>query len=85
MGQQQRMEWEQPSIMTDNKITHRWSTRLSIRNTVFQAEILAILKAVEHTVALPTQQLTIHVEKQAIIQSAAKPKESPCSLPEIAP
>ncbi|GBN12369.1 hypothetical protein AVEN_101404-1 [Araneus ventricosus] len=54
--------------------THRWSTRLSLRNTVFQAELLALLKAVEHAFALPTQQLTILVDKQASIQSAANPK-----------
>ncbi|GBO40498.1 hypothetical protein AVEN_229754-1 [Araneus ventricosus] len=42
-------------VLTDVNITHRWSTRLSLRNTVFQAEILALLKAVEHAVTLPTQ------------------------------
>ncbi|GBM35767.1 hypothetical protein AVEN_108965-1 [Araneus ventricosus] len=61
-------------VLTDINITHRWSTRLSLRNTVFQAEILALLKAVEHAVTLPTQQLTILVENQASINSAANPK-----------
>ncbi|GBM67974.1 hypothetical protein AVEN_218833-1 [Araneus ventricosus] len=37
--------------LTDVNIFHRWSARLSLRNTVFQAEILALLKAVEHAVA----------------------------------
>ncbi|GBN20167.1 hypothetical protein AVEN_137824-1 [Araneus ventricosus] len=40
-------------VLTDDNITHKWSTRLSLRNTVFQAEILALLKAVEH--AFPSQ------------------------------
>ncbi|GBN94055.1 hypothetical protein AVEN_183360-1 [Araneus ventricosus] len=61
-------------VLTDVSITHRWSTRLSLRNTVFQAEILALLKAVEHAVSLPTQQLTILVDNQASINSAANPK-----------
>ncbi|GBN64205.1 hypothetical protein AVEN_136302-1 [Araneus ventricosus] len=61
-------------VLTDVNITHRWSTRLSLRNTVFQAEILALLKAVEHAVSLPTQQLTILVDNQASINSAANPK-----------
>ncbi|GBN32383.1 hypothetical protein AVEN_109214-1 [Araneus ventricosus] len=61
-------------VLTDVDITHRWSTRLSLRNTVFQAEILALLKAVEHAVSLPTQQLTILVDNQASINSAANPK-----------
>ncbi|GBO43365.1 hypothetical protein AVEN_68410-1 [Araneus ventricosus] len=61
-------------VLTDVNITHRWSTRLSLKNTVFQAEILALLKAVEHAVTLPTQQLTILVENQASIISAANPK-----------
>ncbi|GBM00497.1 hypothetical protein AVEN_111728-1 [Araneus ventricosus] len=39
-------------VLTDVNIFHRWSTRLSLRNTVFQTEILALLKAVEHAVAL---------------------------------
>ncbi|GBM27540.1 hypothetical protein AVEN_257853-1 [Araneus ventricosus] len=60
-------------VLTDVNIIHRWSTRLSLRNTVFQAEILALLKAVEHAVALPTQQLTILVNNQASIKSAANP------------
>ncbi|GBO08530.1 hypothetical protein AVEN_227847-1 [Araneus ventricosus] len=38
------------------------------------AEILALLKAVEHAVSLPTQQLTILVDSQASINSAAYPK-----------
>ncbi|GBM92241.1 hypothetical protein AVEN_203046-1 [Araneus ventricosus] len=46
-------------VLAAVNITHRWSTRLSLRNTVFQAEILALLKAVEHAVTLPTQQLTV--------------------------
>ncbi|GBN16995.1 hypothetical protein AVEN_140111-1 [Araneus ventricosus] len=61
-------------VLTDVKITHRWSTRLCLRNIVFQAEILALLKAVEDAVAFPTQQLTILVENQASIKSAANPK-----------
>ncbi|GBM23903.1 hypothetical protein AVEN_208528-1 [Araneus ventricosus] len=61
-------------VLSDVNITHRWSTRLSLRNTVFQAEILALLKAVEHAVSLPTQQLTILVDNQASINSAANPK-----------
>ncbi|GBM54123.1 hypothetical protein AVEN_119852-1 [Araneus ventricosus] len=61
-------------VLTDVNITHRWSTRLSLRNTVFQAEILALLKAVEHAVSLPTQQLTILVDNQASINSEANPK-----------
>ncbi|GBM16281.1 hypothetical protein AVEN_146234-1, partial [Araneus ventricosus] len=61
-------------VLTDVNITHRWSTRLSLRNTVFQAEILALLKAVEHAVSLPTQQLIILVDNQASINSAANPK-----------
>ncbi|GBN33194.1 hypothetical protein AVEN_28472-1 [Araneus ventricosus] len=61
-------------VLTDVNITHRWSTRLSLRNTVFQAEILALLKAVEHAVSLPTQQLTILADNQASINSAANPK-----------
>ncbi|GBN27610.1 hypothetical protein AVEN_96962-1 [Araneus ventricosus] len=60
--------------LTDFNITHRWSTRISLRNTVFQAEILALVKAVEHAVALPTQQLTIFVDNQASILSTANPK-----------
>ncbi|GBM45739.1 hypothetical protein AVEN_242784-1 [Araneus ventricosus] len=54
--------------------TSKWSTRLSLRNTVYQAEILALLKEVEHAVALPTQQLTILVDNQASIKSAANTK-----------
>ncbi|GBN65964.1 hypothetical protein AVEN_167864-1, partial [Araneus ventricosus] len=61
-------------VLTDVNITHRESTRLSLRNTVFQAEILALLKAVEHCVTLPTQQLTILIDNQASIKSAANPK-----------
>ncbi|GBN44285.1 hypothetical protein AVEN_211382-1 [Araneus ventricosus] len=61
-------------VLTDVNITHRWSTRLSLRNTVFQAEILALLKAVEHAVSFPTQQLTILVDNEASINSAANPK-----------
>ncbi|GBM44993.1 hypothetical protein AVEN_225741-1 [Araneus ventricosus] len=61
-------------VMTDLNISHRCSTRLSLRNTVFQSELLALLKAVEHAVALRTQQLTILVANQDSIQSAAKPK-----------
>ncbi|GBN18537.1 hypothetical protein AVEN_112500-1 [Araneus ventricosus] len=61
-------------VLTDVNITHRWSTRLSLRNTVFQAEILSLLKAVEHAVTLPTQHLTILVDNQASINSAANPK-----------
>ncbi|GBN32670.1 hypothetical protein AVEN_211485-1, partial [Araneus ventricosus] len=61
-------------VLTDVNITHRWSTRLSLRNTIFQAEILALLKAVEHAVSLPIQQLTILVDNQASINSAANPK-----------
>ncbi|GBN15759.1 hypothetical protein AVEN_196300-1 [Araneus ventricosus] len=37
-------------VMTKIKTSHRWSTRLSLRNTVFQAEFLALLKALEHVV-----------------------------------
>ncbi|GBM86393.1 hypothetical protein AVEN_271684-1 [Araneus ventricosus] len=59
-------------VLTDVNITHRGSTRLSLRNTVLQAEILALLKAVEHAVALPTQQLTILVDTQG----SSKPTES---------
>ncbi|GBO13043.1 hypothetical protein AVEN_215255-1 [Araneus ventricosus] len=61
-------------VLTDVNITHRWSTRLSLRNTDFQAEILALLKAVEHAVSLPTQQQTVLVDNQASINSAANPK-----------
>ncbi|GBM50337.1 hypothetical protein AVEN_142346-1 [Araneus ventricosus] len=61
-------------VLTDVNITHRWSTRFSFRNTVFQAKILALLKAVEHAVALPTQQRTILVDTQASIKSAVNPK-----------
>ncbi|GBN76243.1 hypothetical protein AVEN_210777-1, partial [Araneus ventricosus] len=50
-----------------------WYTRLSLRNTVFQAEILSLLKSVEHAVALPTQ-LNILVVNQASNKSAANPK-----------
>ncbi|GBN81006.1 hypothetical protein AVEN_175089-1 [Araneus ventricosus] len=57
-------------VMTDVNITHRWS----LRNTVVQAEILALLKALEHVVVLPTQQLTLLVDNKASIQSAANPK-----------
>ncbi|GBN19079.1 hypothetical protein AVEN_242663-1 [Araneus ventricosus] len=60
-------------ILTDVNITHR-STRLSLRNTVFQAEILALLKEMEQAVALPIQQLTILLDNQASIKSAANPK-----------
>ncbi|GBM62499.1 hypothetical protein AVEN_145984-1 [Araneus ventricosus] len=60
--------------MTDVNITHRWSTRLSLRNTVFQAEILELLKAVEQAAALPTQQLTILIDNQASFHSAENPK-----------
>ncbi|GBN86288.1 hypothetical protein AVEN_73218-1, partial [Araneus ventricosus] len=45
-----------------------------LRNTVFQAEILALLKIVECAFSLPTQQLTILVDNQANIKSAANPK-----------
>ncbi|GBM97493.1 hypothetical protein AVEN_97814-1 [Araneus ventricosus] len=61
-------------VLTEVNITHRWSTRLSLRNTVFQAEILALLKAVEHADALPIQQLTILVDNQESIKSAANRK-----------
>ncbi|GBN35164.1 hypothetical protein AVEN_103097-1, partial [Araneus ventricosus] len=61
-------------VLTDVNITHIWTTRLSLRNTVFQAEILALLKAVEHAVSLPTQQLSILVHNKASINSAANPK-----------
>ncbi|GBL75329.1 hypothetical protein AVEN_194540-1 [Araneus ventricosus] len=61
-------------VLTDINITHRWSTRLSLRNRVFQAELLTLLKAMEHAVTLPTQQLTILVDNQASINSAANPK-----------
>ncbi|GBM52206.1 hypothetical protein AVEN_170992-1 [Araneus ventricosus] len=44
------------------------------KKTVFQSELLALLKAVEHAVKLRTQQLTIPVANQDSIQSAAKPK-----------
>ncbi|GBO04794.1 hypothetical protein AVEN_256293-1 [Araneus ventricosus] len=65
-------------VLTDVSITHRWSTRLSLRNMVFQAEILALLKAVEPTLALPTQQLTILVDNKA----SSKSKESQFNCPE---
>ncbi|GBM99782.1 hypothetical protein AVEN_101031-1 [Araneus ventricosus] len=42
-------------VLTDVNITRRCSTRLSLRNTVFQAKLLALLKEVEHAVSLPTQ------------------------------
>ncbi|GBN50374.1 Putative protein in type-1 retrotransposable element R1DM [Araneus ventricosus] len=61
-------------VLTDVNITHRWSTRLSLRNTVYQAEIVALLKAVEHAITLPTQQRTILIDNQASIKSAANPK-----------
>jgi len=61
-------------VLSDLKISHSWSIRLSLRNTVFQAEILALLKAVQHAAALPTQHLTIFVDNQASIRSAANPK-----------
>ncbi|GBN69298.1 hypothetical protein AVEN_163210-1 [Araneus ventricosus] len=61
-------------VLTDVNITHRWTTRLSLRNTVFQAEILALLKAVEYADALPTLQRTILIDNQASIKSAANPK-----------
>ncbi|GBO07269.1 hypothetical protein AVEN_17167-1 [Araneus ventricosus] len=61
-------------VLTDINISHRWSTRLSLRNTVFQAEILALLKAVEHAITLPTQKLSILVDNQASINSAGNPK-----------
>ncbi|GBN27646.1 hypothetical protein AVEN_33139-1 [Araneus ventricosus] len=61
-------------VLTDVNITHRWSTRLSLRNTVLQAEILALLKAVEYAVALPTQQRTILVDNQACIKLDESPK-----------
>ncbi|GBN15329.1 hypothetical protein AVEN_41167-1 [Araneus ventricosus] len=51
------------------------------RNTVFHSEILALLKAVEHAVTLPTQQLTILLDNQASINSAANPK-SQNSIPQ---
>ncbi|GBN41444.1 hypothetical protein AVEN_106736-1 [Araneus ventricosus] len=35
-------------VMTDVNITHRWCNRISLRNTVFRSEILALLKAREH-------------------------------------
>ncbi|GBM69239.1 hypothetical protein AVEN_264236-1, partial [Araneus ventricosus] len=70
-------------VLTDVNITQRWSTRLSLRNTVFQAEILALLKAVEHAVSLPTQQLTILVDNQASINSAANPKNHNSIAPKI--
>ncbi|GBN28424.1 hypothetical protein AVEN_171948-1 [Araneus ventricosus] len=59
------------SNIDPSEIEEKW---LSLRNTVFQAEILALLKAVEYAVALPTQQLTILVDNQASINSAANPK-----------
>ncbi|GBN85673.1 hypothetical protein AVEN_62908-1, partial [Araneus ventricosus] len=61
-------------VFTDVNITHRWSTRLFLRNTVFQAEILALLKAVEHAVFLPNQELNILVDNQVSIKSAANPE-----------
>ncbi|GBL75625.1 hypothetical protein AVEN_154942-1 [Araneus ventricosus] len=60
--------------LPDVNFTHEWSTRLSLTNTVFHAEILELLKAVEHTAALPTQQLRILADNQASIKSAANPK-----------
>ncbi|GBN61029.1 hypothetical protein AVEN_244504-1, partial [Araneus ventricosus] len=61
-------------VLTAVNNTHRWSARLSLRNTVFQAEIPALLKAVEHAFALQTQQLAILVDNQASTQSAARPR-----------
>ncbi|GBM44552.1 hypothetical protein AVEN_250536-1 [Araneus ventricosus] len=55
-------------VLTDVNITHIWSTKLSLRNTAFQAEILAQLKELEHVVALPTQQMTIPVDNQTRIK-----------------
>ncbi|GBN81107.1 hypothetical protein AVEN_146505-1 [Araneus ventricosus] len=57
-------------VIVELNITHKWS----LRNTVVQAEILALLKALEHASVLPTQQLTILVGNKASIQSAANPK-----------
>ncbi|GBM13109.1 hypothetical protein AVEN_64328-1 [Araneus ventricosus] len=68
-------------VLTDVNITRR-STRLSLRNTVFQAEILALLKEMEHAVALRTQQLTILLDNQASIKSAVNPQESQFNFPE---
>ncbi|GBM64471.1 hypothetical protein AVEN_194230-1 [Araneus ventricosus] len=59
-------------VLTDVNITHRWSSRLSLRNTVFHAEILSLLKALEHVVALTTQRMTILVN-QASIKSTVNP------------
>ncbi|GBN80437.1 hypothetical protein AVEN_196684-1 [Araneus ventricosus] len=69
-------------VLTDVNITYRWSTRPYLRNTVFQAEILALLKAVEHAVSLPTQQLTYSSRQPSQHQFSSKPKESQFNCPE---
>ncbi|GBM15811.1 hypothetical protein AVEN_262960-1 [Araneus ventricosus] len=69
-------------VLTDVNITHRWSVRLSLRNTIFQAEILALLKALEHVVPLTTQQMTILVD-QASIKSAVNPNSHISIAPKI--
>ncbi|GBL62042.1 hypothetical protein AVEN_216861-1 [Araneus ventricosus] len=61
--------------MQENNATHQWSAKLTKDNTVFQAELIALNKAVKYAATLKTNlPVTIFVDNRASIQASSSPK-----------
>ncbi|GBM12778.1 hypothetical protein AVEN_247563-1 [Araneus ventricosus] len=75
MGQRRRVERALHSVSWKNQIiTHRWTTKMQNHTSVFQAELLALQKAIDYATNLPQQPTTILVDNQASVLMAANPK-----------
>ncbi|GBN43737.1 hypothetical protein AVEN_49869-1 [Araneus ventricosus] len=57
-------------------ITHRWSTKIQNYNSEFQAELLALQKAIDYATTIPQQPITTLVDNQASVLAVDNPKST---------
>ncbi|GBO40037.1 hypothetical protein AVEN_211635-1 [Araneus ventricosus] len=70
-------------VWSGQNIVYRWFAKLQDYNTVFQAELLALKHATDHSTSLPHQPITILLDNKASVQVAANPRSRNTTTREI--
>ncbi|GBM87178.1 hypothetical protein AVEN_78693-1 [Araneus ventricosus] len=70
-------------VWSGQNIVYRWLAKLQDYNADFQAELLALKHAADHVTGLPHQPLTILVDNQMSVQTAANPRSRNTTAREI--
>ncbi|GBL93253.1 hypothetical protein AVEN_42690-1 [Araneus ventricosus] len=63
------------SVLENNTWMHQWSAKINDNNTVYQAELTALLEVVNYATQNKSKTSTIHVGNKASIMAASNPKQ----------